>query len=476
MSSRAGSDFRAKYLRQLPAIGKMMEHPELKRVSEKCPRVLLVNVTQAVVEAHKTRILAASDEAQIRELDTSLEHMVEEVSNLAAEKAMMSLRRAINATGDVLCERLGRAPLSEAAYKAIGDIAVGYSTLAVDTQTGEPSDRNAHIRDLLSMLTGAEAGLVVNNNAAAVMLILNTVADGKEVIVSRGQLIEADGFRLPDVVAQSGAQMMPVGTTNKTHLRDYSDAIGEKTGAILTAHKSNYRIVGFAEDVPVQKLVQVGREHNLPVIDDIGVGCLVDLAQYGLQAEPSAFSSIRSGADIVCFSGDKLLGGPQAGVVIGGQKYISMMKQNSLYRMLRADKLVIAALEATLRLYLDADRILEANLALRFLSRSLKEIESMARSLADSLAGKLSGLAVIRVEDGCSRVGSVSAAPEKFPTKLVSVKPTQVSVGGLEKRLRSLVMPVFTLVSEEHLLIDLRTVSLSELDEIAAALVECCQP
>ena len=476
MPSKASSDSKGKYLRRLPAVGKLMEHPELRNISETCPRVLLVKVIHEVLEAHKARILAARDEGQIRDLALSLEGIVEEVSALAAEKARMGLRRAINATGDVLDDSLGRAPLGEAAQQALQDVTRGYSTLAVDIETGRRGDRDAHVQDLLSILTGAEAGLVLNNNAAAIMLILNTVADGKEVIVSRGQLIENDGFRLPDVIARSGAKMVPVGTTNKTHARDYRHAIGENTGAILKVHSSNYRIVGFTEDVPIQELVEIGREYDISVIDDIGGGCLVDLTQYGLPEEPPAFLSIRSGADIVCFSGDKLLSGPQAGIVIGGSKYISMMKENPLYRILRVDKLVIAALEATLRLYLDTDRILEVNPALRLLSRPLEEIESMTHSLVDFLTDKLPNLATIRVEDGYSRVGSISAAPERFPTRLIFVKPMKVSADRLGMRLRSRATPIFALVRGEHLLIDLRAVWNNELDEIATALVECCQP
>ena len=375
----------------------------------------------------------------------------------------MSLRRAINATGDVLNGNLGRAPLNEAAQKALQDVSSGYSTLAVE------NDRNVHIQHLLTRLTGAEAGLVVNNNAAAVMLILNTIADGKEVIVSRGQLIENDGFRLPDVVVRSGAKLVSVGATNKTRARDYRDAISEDTGAILKVHQSHYRIAGFSEDVPVQELAVIGKEHNIPVIDDIGSGCLIDLTQHGLPEEPPVFLSIRNGADIVCFSGDELLSGPQAGIVIGSEEYISRMKKNPLYRMLRADKLIIAALEATLRLYLDTDRILEVNPALRFLSRPLEEIESMSRSLVDSVSG-LSHLAVIGIEDGYSRVDSISADPKRFPTKLISIKPTKMSPAELNKRLQSRPVPVFAMVREDRLLMDLRCVRRDETNEIASAL------
>jgi L-seryl-tRNA(Ser) seleniumtransferase len=464
------SDFRGKYLRQLPAVGKLIEHPKLKAISETCPRVLLSDAIRDVLEGHKAEILTAGDEEQVRNLDLSIQQIVDEVSSLAAQKAWMSLRRAINATGNVLPENLGRAPLNEAAQRALQDVARGYSTLAV-----EPGDRDAHVQSLLSILTGAEAGLVLNNNAAAVMLILNTIADGKEVVVSRGQMIESDSFRLPEVIAKSGAIMVSVGATNKTHLYDYHNAIGEDTAAIMRVHKSNYRIAGFSQDVPLQELVELGRQHDIPVIDDIGSGCLVDLTQHGLPEDPPAFLSIRNGADIVCFSGDKLLSGPQSGIVIGRQEYISMMKKNPLYRILRVGKLTMAALEATLRLYLDSDRILELSPAFRLLTRPLEEIEAMTESLVDSLTEKLRDLAVIHVQDGYSRVGAIYSAPEKFPTKLIFIKPEAVSVDKLNNRLHLRELPILVLVGDEQLVMDLRTVQEDELDEIATGLAECCQ-
>ncbi len=457
MPPKSGSDFRGEYLRRLPAVGKLLEHPELKHLSETCPRVLLVKAIQEIVDAHKARILSARDMEQVRDLDLSVDHIIKAVFALATEKARMSLRRAINATGDVLNDGLGRAPLNEAAQRAIQDVARGYSTLAVD------GDRNDHVKELLSILTEAESALVLNNNAAAVMLILNTIADGKEVIISRGQLIDNDGFRLPEIIAKSGAGMVSVGATNKTHLRDYRDAISENTGAILKVHKSNYRIAGFSQDVPIQELAEIGRECDIPVIDNIGSGFLVDLTQHGFPEEPTAFLSIRKGADIVCFSGDKLLSGPQAGIVVGREGYLSAMRKNPLYRVLRADKLALAALEATLRSYLDTDRILELNPALRLLSRPIADIESMTQSLMNSLSEKISHLAVVEMVD-------------KSPTKMLSIKPTAVSVADLDRRLRSRALPIVTLICEEEIIVDLRTVWEDEVSEISRALTECCQP
>jgi len=476
MPSETDSDFKGKYLRQLPSVGKLMEHPELERMLETCPRVVVIEAVQYVIDAHKVRILAAEDEERLIDMDLSFENIVEAAAVLAAENARMSLRRAINATGDVLSVNLGKAPLNMAAQKSLQDVSSGYSTLAIDMETGGRGDRNAHVQRLLSSLTGAETGLILNNNAAAVMLNLNTIADGKEVIVSRGQLIENDGFRLPEIIPRSGAEMVPVGATNRTHPRDYRNAINENTGAILRVNKSDYRIAGFSQDVPIRELAKIGKEHNIPVIDDIGGGCLIDLAQHGLPEQSPAFLSIKDGADMVCFSGDELLSGPQAGIIIGSEEYISMMTENPLYRVLRAGKLIIAALEATLRSYLDTDRILEANPALRMLSRSLEEIESATHSLANSLIEKMTDLAVIDVKDGHSQISSTSAPWERFPTKLMTIKPTKISAEKLCERLRSLAVPVFVIVSAEQILMDLRTVQDDEMEEIVTALAECCQP
>lgn len=443
-----------------------MEHPILENMMSVCPRVLLVEVINDVLNARKAQILKAENREQMESIELSTEKIIEDISGLAAEKSRMGLRYAINATGNILDINLGKAPLNEAAQKALQDVSRGYSTL----ETGV--DRDSHIRHLLTLLTGAESGLVVNNNAAAVMLVINTIANGKEAIVSRGQLIENDGFRLPDVVARSGAKLISVGATNKTRLRDYSDAINEDTGAILKVNKSNYRIAGFSQDVPIRELAEIGKKHNIPVIDDIGGGCLIDLTQYGLPEESPAFLSIKDGADIVCFSGDEFLSGPQAGIIIGSKKCISMMRENPLYRMLRADKLILAALEATLRSYLDTDRVMKANPVLRFLSRSPEEIESMSKLLLNSLCGDLTDLATIEMEDGYSHISSVSAELDRASTKMVSIKPARMSAIELRNRLRSRSVPIFTICDGDKILMDLRAVRQDEIGEIAMALMK----
>jgi L-seryl-tRNA(Ser) seleniumtransferase len=467
------ADFKNKYLRQLPSMGKLLEHPALKSRLSDLPHVLVLQAAQTVVEERKKKILSAKAENELEEIDLSIDDIAEEATSLAAKKSMMSLRGAINATGDVLNENLGRAPMNDYAQRAIQDVAKGYSTLAVNTETGGYVDRNVHVQNLLSTLTGAETGLVLNNNAAAVMLILNTLCKDKGVIISRGQLVENDGFRLPDIISKSDAHIIPVGTTNKTHLSDYSEAIGENTGAIMRVHITNYRIAGFFQDVSIHEIAKLGKKHGVPVIDDIGSGCMVDLTQYNLPEELPISVSVKAGADIVCFSGDKFLGGSQAGVVVGSRKCIEPMMKNPLYRVLRAGKLIIAALEATLRSHLDTGNILKANPVLRMFTKPLSEIESAAICLVEMLKEKISGIAEISIEDGYSEMKSFAAEPGKFPTKIVCIKPKNMSAEMLAKRLRSGIVPIFVGMDNHRVLMDLRTVERESLDEIAVALLEC---
>lgn len=457
------SDFKSRYLRQLPAVGKILEYPEIQNILSICPRPLLLEIVRNVLDSYKRQILSANTEDDIRNLDISYEKILNEISSSAFKNSQMNIRRVINATGDVLKYNLGRAPLSEVAQKAIQDVSRCYSIL-----TG---DRDSHFQKLLNILTGGETGLVVNNNTAAVMLILNTLARDKEVIISRGELIECDGFRLPDIISTSGAKMVSVGATNKTHLKDYSKALSENTAAILKARKGNYRIAGFSEEVPIQDLIELGKKQNVPVIDDIGAGFLIDMTAYGFPGEPSAAMSVKYGADVICLSGDKLLGGPQAGIIFGKDEYISLMKSNPLYRAIRPDKLTIAALEATLRLYLEPDKILASIPILRFLSRTLEEIDSMTRDLVGSLTDKLENQAIISISDGYSRIDSISLPPERFPTKLISIKPELISSEELAMRLQSRQVPVFVIVNGDHIQIDLRSAQADEIYEIVSALI-----
>jgi L-seryl-tRNA(Ser) seleniumtransferase len=456
------SDFKNKYLRQLPSVNKVMEHPIIAGMTGSCPHAIIVKSVRQVIDILKNQILSAENEEHLQTVDLSAGSIIQKVKNLVRQNSRMSLRRVINATGDVLRDDLGRAPLNEFAQRAVQDVG-RYSTLSMD--------RDSHLQDLLSSLTGAESSLVVNNNTAATLLILNTICKGKEVIISRGELIENDNSRLPDIIDQSGAKLVSIGTTNKTHLYDYRRAINENTGAIMKASMSNFRIAGFTEQVSLAELVDLAKEFNILLIENIGNGCLVDLTQMGFPEEPYVPLSVKIGADIICFSGDKLLGGPQAGTVIGKIKYISMMRDNPLYRALRPDKFTIAALEATLRSYLDAD--VKHNIALQFLCRSLNEIASMAEILAEKLKSKLADLATIKIAEGYSQINSISIPTEKFPTRFVTIEPSKISAEKLVKRLLMCDVPIYVNFNVYHISIDPRSIWADELDEIADTTMEC---
>ena len=469
-------DFRRQYLENLPAVGKIIQRPGVKELLEKRPRSLVMQAINATKSDLREIIFNAESEEELQKVDLSDERVIAEITKRVGKLGRRSLRRAINATGIVLSTNLGRATLSEAAQEALRDVASGYCTLAVDMETGDRGSRDVHVRELLTMLTGAEDATVANNNAAATMLILHALANGKEVIVSRGQLIEIGGaFQLPEVVHRSGAQLVEVGTTNKTHLRSYREAITENTGAILRVHQSNYRMIGFTQDVPIEELVELGREYDIPVVDDLGSGAFVDLTKYGLPEEPVVSDSVKAGADIVCFSGDKLLSGPQAGIILGREKYIQMIKKDPFARMLRVGKLTLAALEGTLRLFLDVDTITQTNPTLRLLTLPIDTIDAAGRKLVERLLEILTDKAVVELIDGYSLVGGGSLPGEDLPTKLVSVQPLSISAEtlGIRSRMEN-EPPVFTRIQQGCVLLDMRTVLDDEIETLAKSLENCC--
>jgi L-seryl-tRNA(Ser) seleniumtransferase len=391
------------------------------------------------------------------------EQLTARVASFLERKISPKLRKAINATGVLMHSGLGRAVLSEAAGDALAEVWPGYSTLALDLDTGRRGQRDAAVASLLCELTGAEAAAIVNNNAAATVLILNTLAKEKEVIVSRGQLVEIGGsFRLPDVMKTSGAILKEVGTTNKTHLRDYEEAIGENTGAILHVHHSNYRIVGFSEEPEIEDLTELGRKRGIPVIDDLGSGALVDLKAYGLQTEPLVQRSIRAGVACACFSGDKLIGGPQSGLIVGRAQYIQPIKKNPLVRAFRCGKLTLAAMEATLKLFLVPEKLNECHPVYRMLSWSQDELLKRARRAANQLKKmRLSGVQ-IAVVDGESQVGSGSVPVETISTKLLSLQSAALAPDDLAKKLRYQEPAVFTRIHKDAVLFDFRTIQPDE--------------
>ncbi len=442
-------------LRNIPSVDKILKWDEIKETLTILEQTHVTRIVRDNVDRFRQRLKVGEK--------TTLVHLKKEI--LAEIQDMISpyFCYAINALGIVLHTGLGRAPFNRRIADVVHDMSMGYSRLQIDEE-GKRADRYKKINRLLQILTGAEAGIIVNNNAAATMLILNAMANGKEVIVSRGQLIEIGGaYRIPDIMAQSGALMREVGTTNRTHLKDYAAAITENTGAILRVHQSNYRIIGFTKEVPLSELVELARKNNIPVIDDLGSGALLDFSKYGLPKEPMVQESIAEGADVVCFSGDKLIGGPQCGIIIGRKEHIEKIKKNPLSRALRCDKLTNAVLEATLQAFLLKEEDLILNHAvLGILLKPLDEIKKHANRCARALRKACAGNLDVSVRSGISEIGGGSLSTEQLPTYVVAVTSNSLSAKDLARALRLYRIPVFGRVSEDTLLLDFRTVMKDE--------------
>ena len=458
-------------LRKLPSVDTLINTEEGKQLIKKHGHTSLVNATRSVLEELRSEI-QKKEPASIKEDGLSVDSIMRRIQDYLKKKFSPSLQKAINAAGIILHTGLGRAVLSRKALEAINDTIEGYCTLATDIETGHRGHRDIHLHGLLCELTGAEAATIVNNNAAATVLILNALAKGKEVIVSRGQLVEIGGsFRMPDVMESSGAILKEVGTTNKTHLKDYLAAINENTGAIMRVHHSNYRILGFAEEPPIEDLIKLGKEFHLPVIDDIGSGALIDLKEFGLETEPLVQQSINAGVDVCCFSGDKLIGGPQSGVIVGKSAILEKIKKNPLARALRVGKMTIASMEATLKLFLDPEKLTLNHPCYRMFSCGLDDLEKRAQKIKNKLSAGVKEKADIHTVDGGSQVGSGSVPIETLPTKLLSVKPSSLSADNLAKKLRSNVPPIFTRVQKDSVLFDLRTIQPEEDESVQEALL-----
>jgi L-seryl-tRNA(Ser) seleniumtransferase len=440
-------------------------------------REIVAAECRAMLDEARAAIGSASAENAGAPLpNLSTDSLVSRLGARLAERSTPSLTAAVNATGIIMHSGLGRAVLSEAARTALAAVSAGYSTLALDLESGKRVSRDRHVEGLLRELTGAEAATIANNNAAATVLVLNTLARGKEVVVSRGQLVEIGGsFRMPDVMTTSGAVLREVGTTNKTHLRDYEAALGESTGAILRVHHSNYRIVGFAEEPPIEALVALGRSRGVPVIDDLGSGALVDLSLYGLRPEPLVQASILADADVVCFSGDKLIGGPQCGIVLGRSEWVQKIRKNPLARAFRCGKLSLAALEATLRLFLAPEKLADRHPIYRMLALTPDELGRRAKRLAVALRKSLPAAVVVSVEDDESQVGSGAVPAETLPTKVLVVRAPALSADELARRLRQHVPPVFARIHKDAVLFDLRTIQSGEEAVVERALVRLLQ-
>lgn len=461
-------------LQRLPSVDSLLKEPALEPDIAQAGRKLVTDSLRDAVD--ETRALILSGRAGDLSQDTLHDRIVSRAKDNLRLMTGPHYRRVVNATGIILHTGLGRAVLPARALRQIQDELSGYSLLQLDIEAGKRSRRDARLERLLQQLTGAEAATVVNNNAAATAIVLNTVASGKEVIVSRGQLVEIGGsFRLPDVMAFSGAKLVEVGTTNKTHPRDYVNAITEETAAILRVHPSNYRIQGFSSEVPLDDLVDIAHAHGLVMIDDVGAGSLIDFSQFGFEPEPTLPESIRKGADITTSSADKLIGASQAGIILGKANFIEAIRKNQFARIVRVGKLTLAALEATLKLFLDESLALAEVPTLQMLRRDGAEIAKEAESLASRLKKNISN-AVVTTMSGFSQMGSGSLPTQNLPTTLVVVQSEQIGAESLAKRLRQNSVPIFTRIRNEQVLIDPRTLRAGDGEIIFEALVRILSP
>lgn len=454
-------------LRSLPAVEAVLEAPAAAEAIRTFGRELFTESVRDTLDAVRRSLLAGG---AISHDAISVEGVASAAALLAEKTSLPNLTSIINATGVVLHTNLGRAVLPPEAIEAVERISASYSNLEYDLAAGRRGSRHDHITSLIVALTGAEDALVVNNNAAAVLLALTTFARGKEVVVSRGQLIEIGGsFRIPDVLAASTARLAEVGTTNKTKLGDYEGAIGPETAMLLHVHTSNYKVVGFTAEVGISELAQLGHDRGLVVVDDLGSGALAELP--ALADEPSVHDSLAAGADIVTFSGDKLLGGPQAGIVVGKSEFVRKMKQHPMARALRVDKMTLAALQATLAIYLKPEQVLERIPTLRMLSESEESLKARAEAMAAAIGSAVGNAATLKidVEPAASKVGGGALPLLELSSYVCAITPAAVSVDELAERLRHTKPPVIGRIHHDRLLLDARTVLPEQVDALANA-------
>ena len=452
-------------LSQIPAINKILLLDEIKELMNNYTEVAVKSAIKKYIEEVKQAIL----NEELTEIP-SLSKIVGEVEKIVEKEDKNSLRRVINATGTILHTNLGRSLLSQKIKENIESVAFNYSNLEFDIDNKKRGSRYVHLIDIIKKLTGAEDVLVVNNNAAAVLLTLNTLVKGQEIIVSRGELVEIGGaFRIPEIIKLSGGVPVEVGTTNKTHLKDYENAISEETGALLKVHTSNYKILGFTESVSNEEISYLARENELVSINDLGSGQFVDFSKFGLPYEPTVKEILDSGIDIVTFSGDKLLGGPQAGIIVGKKKYIEKMKKNQLTRALRVDKMTLASLEATLKLYLDEKEALEHIPTLHMISLSKERLFGKA----DVLKTKLSSFDFdIRIEEDKAEVGGGSYPASYLESVAVKLTHRKLHATEIERKLLEVEIPIITRIKDNSIILDMRTLRTREFDIVKAALEE----
>lgn len=466
---RLGNDPESVY-RRIPSVDAVLRHEKVLELMTVHGKSVVTQAVRQTISLMRERIstLPGADETSADFMNV----LCEQLGGNIRERTESSMRRVINATGVVIHTNLGRAILSHEAAARVAAVASGYSTLEYDLDAGERGSRSSHIERRLSFLFPHQAALAVNNNAAAVFLAVNTLASGRDVVISRGELVEIGGsFRIPDVMAKSGARLREVGTTNRTRLADYEQAIGPETGLILKVHPSNYRIVGFTQEVEISDLAALAHRHGLPLFVDQGSGHLADTSAVGIMDEPTVSAILGSGADVVAFSGDKLLGGPQAGLLLGRQDLIDQMKQSPLYRVLRLDKMTIAALEATLDAHARGTARAEIPV-LRMIAAKREELVERASHVAEKLRRELGKACLVTTDEGVSRVGGGAAPTQDLPTTLIRLKPaadSNKSITSWERSLRQQATPVIARVQDETLVLDLRTVDPREEDVLVSS-------
>lgn len=450
-------------LRKLPKIDELLKTNEVETALRDTLRPIVMENLRETIDSFREKILR--DEIE----DFTIEDILESFSlKLNSEKGPR-LRKVINAAGIVIHTNLGRSILCREAVENVLNVAENYNNLEYDIEKGQRGSRYAHVEDLIKRITGAEAAIVVNNNAAAVMLVLDTLCRGKEAIVSRGQLVEIGGsFRIPEVMAFSGAKLVEVGTTNRTHLYDYEKNINENTGVLLKVHTSNFKIMGFTGEVSVEELVKLGEEKRIPIVEDIGSGVLVDFSKYGFVYEPTVQESVRKGIDVITFSGDKMLGGPQAGVIVGKKKYIDSMKKSQLTRALRIDKMTLAALEGTLKLYLDEKEAVKRIPTLNMILTDKEVHKKRAQRLKRRLQSSKEHIS-FNIKEEFSMVGGGSMPTEKIATYVIAVKSEKFSAEQMEKYLRNYSNPIITRIYNGEVILDLRTIFDRDFDIICEA-------
>lgn len=455
--------------RSIPKVDVLLENQDIVTLIENHHRDVVVDVIREEIDKLRNFIKENDD---VNLIETKINNLIENIKISTEKVYSYNIKKVINGTGTILHTNLGRAIISKKHADYLSEVVTSYSNLEYNLEEGKRGERYSHFEKLICKITGAEAAMAVNNNAAAVMLVLSSMAAEREVIVSRGELVEVGGkFRIPDVMKSSNAHLVEIGTTNKTHLEDYEDAISENTGAFLKVHTSNFKILGFTESVSIEELCKLGREKDIPVIEDIGSGVLIDLSEYGLEYEPTVQDSIKAGVDVVSFSGDKLLGGPQAGIIVGKKKYIDKMKKNPLTRAFRIDKFTATILEMIFHEYLNEEDAIKNIPVLSLITKDLKEIEKNANDLFNKIEN-LENVADINVEDTFSQIGGGSLPAERIKSKSVTIMPKNISTQSLEAKLRAGKNPVVGRISEEKLILDMRTVLEDEIDILAQKLID----